>query len=175
MGRRERQQHPTIDESSFSEEKAPEMLKALSAGIVEGRKKMEQAFVDERVVKTRLVEQIFAAIGGCLPLISSKLPFGAPYDTGIHLLTRHAGSPNEERLYIAEEGFFFLYEGGTSGGIKDYSPSLLVEDRWNVRELILALGDEMLANYEGQARKTANVEKLARKMSAVAELLDVEK
>lgn len=138
-------------------------LKELSKRIVEGRQVMSAVFEDEAKIKARVLTEVLDAVKDCLPHISSKLPFGAPYDTGIELLTRR-----DEVLYLSEEGRLFTRD---EDGLHSPSNESIMRDRWDLRELVLALADEMQANLEGQSRKVDSVEKVIRKVDAIATLL----
>jgi hypothetical protein len=141
-----------------------DVMRRLSEEVLEGRKNMEDSFGRERAALVRVLEQVMAAIDDCIPAISSKLPFGAPYDTGIKLRER-----KEEALYLAEEGFFFVYS--KHDGISSLKVERVVEDRWPVSDIVEALHAEMKANLDGQLRKVKDVERTVRKVGAVAELL----
>lgn len=148
----------------FATEPTIEILANMSKQITEGRERMTQAFESENVIKVKVLKQVFEAMKDCLPHISSKLRFGTPYDTGIELLKR-----KDETLFLAEEGFFFVYD---EDGIQGITPEGIIRDRWDLRELVLAIAEEMQANLDGQLRKVEGVERTTKKIAAVAELLD---
>jgi hypothetical protein len=129
---------------------------------------MEQAFVDERAIGTRLLEQIIAAALPALPIIASRtvpdLP--APFDSSVLLLERSHG----EKLFLSESGAFFAYD--PVEGPEQLSAGEVFRGRWSIREMVLAIAEEMCANLEGQEKKTKDVERVARKMRAVVELLE---
>jgi hypothetical protein len=128
---------------------------------------MEQAYIDERAIATKLLGDLREAIKGCLPTISSKTGLPPPFDTGVFLVERKG-----VKLYLLEEGGFVVNEFGTVSMLNHRE---VVEARWSIREIALALAEEMSANVDGQDRKVRFVERMARKMKAVAELLDPEK
>lgn len=169
MGRREREKdRPGLDEGAYVGEGALDAFQRLSTAVVEGGKRMEQAYINERAIATNLLDNIRTAIGGCLPVISSKLPKYAGEGQGVFLLERKG-----ERLFMTSTGSFL---GVTElGGGRLMNSREVVEARWSIREIALALAEEMSANVDGQERKVRSVERMARKMTAVAELLDPEK
>lgn len=148
----------------FASEPTIEILANMSKQITEGRERMEQAFENENTIKVSVLKQVFEAMKDCLPHISSKLKFGTPYDTGVELLSR-----KDETLYLAEEGFFFVYD---PDGIQSITPEGIIRDRWDLRELVLAIAEEMQANLDGQLRKVEGVERTTKKIAAVATLLE---
>lgn len=155
----------------FATEPTIEILATMSKKITDGRERMTQAFENESAIKAKVLKQVFDAMKDCLPFISSKLKFGAPYDTGFELVKRKDpyDSREMETLYIAEEGFFFTHD---SDGIHGASPEKLMKDRWDLREIVLAIAEEMEANLTGQLRKVEGVERTTKKIAAVAELLE---
>ena len=158
MGARETRRPP------FATEPTIEILSNMSKQIAEGRTRMAHAFENENTIKANVLKQVFEAMKDCLPHISSKLRFGAPYDTGIELVKRR-----DEVLYLAEEGFFFVYD---ADGIQGITPEGIIRDRWDLREIVLAIAEEMQANLEGQLRKIEGVERTTAKIAAVATLLE---
>lgn len=148
----------------FASEPTIEILANMSKQITEGRERMEQAFENEAAIKAKVLQQVFDAMKDCLPHIASKLKFGTPYDTGIELVKRR-----DETLYLAEEGFFFVYD---ADGIQGITVESIIRDRWDLREIVLAIAEEMQANLEGQLRKIEGVERTTKKIAAVATLLE---
>ena len=165
MGARETRRPP------FATEPTIEILANMAKQIGEGRERMTQAFENENAIKANVLKQVFEAMKDCLPHISSKLKFGAPYDTGFELVKRKDpyDARETETLYLAEEGFFFTYD---SDGIHSASPEKIIRDRWDLREIVLAIAEEMQANLDGQLRKIEGVERTTSKIAAVATLLE---
>lgn len=172
MGRRERERdRPGLDEGTYVGEGAFEAFQRLSHAVVEGGTRMEQAYIDERAVATNLLNNIRIAIEECLPVISSKVQESFPNAPtgvyGVFLLERKG-----EKLYMTREGSF-LHVAGDRRRLMNSRE--VVEARWSIREIAIALAEEMSANVDGQERKVRSVERMARKMTAVADLLDPEK
>lgn len=143
----------------------PQEFTAMADRIIQGRQEMTIAFEQESAIKTRVLQQVFDAMKHCLPHISSKLRFIYPYGSGIFLLRK----PNGEELYLSESGTFFVHD---KEGVEPLTIDKVIRDRWNLREMVLAISEEMEANLKGQKNKIAGVEQTTKKISAVAVLLE---
>ena len=99
------------------------------------------------------LERALSAVKPLLPAISYDLPFGTPYDRGILLVQRpYPDSPDDgvEKLYLAEEGFFFFYD---EDGIKSYYyAERIVSDGWDVLEIVLVIAKAVCLHLD--KRKT---------------------
>ena len=51
------------------------------------------------------------------------------------------------------------------------TPEKIMQDRWDLREIVLAIAEEMKANLDGQLRKIDGVNRTTEKIAAVATLL----
>ena len=100
------------------------------------------------------LERALSAVKPLLPAISRPLSFGTPYDRGILLAERpYPEDPDDgvEKLYLAEEGFFFYYD---EGGIHSYDASRVVGSGWNVLEIVFDLADRVRSHLDKSSART---------------------
>ena len=127
---------------------------------------MKEAFEAERAIKATVLERVIEAIRPCLPLIASKA--FPPYERGILLLERPRPHGARQNLYLSDQGVLFVEAGGDVAAL---TPREAMDERWDLHELVMAISEEIDSNASGQLRKVEEVERIRRRVAAVAELL----